>query len=345
MSKMVMGLGFMLFLVFFISIYSGYTMLTDAAATLTASVRHAIAGSVMVPANGAAGGGYVNEGLNAQGLTLNLNTLTQAVVAKIPVLWQGSRMTPLSTGAVLWTLPAAVARGYSITGPITINAITETGATPPTLATTVAIPVSVPTLFGTWTGVLHRAITLPLAGQTGPGTFVPYAQMWADLYQSTWQRAVSGTYGGWFSAAAIGPGSSPGANVPNGIWFASNTFTVFHAGPYTVWVAADDAAVLYLDGQLLATPSLNADGGQGITRTVTLTTGTHVLNAEIINNDNGSTTIVPDGSGSPNPSALAVRITNAQGQIVDATQSNHIWTINAYPSAPPVGSTTTGTLP
>ena len=30
MSKMVMGLGFMLFLVFFISIYSGYTMLTDA---------------------------------------------------------------------------------------------------------------------------------------------------------------------------------------------------------------------------------------------------------------------------------------------------------------------------
>lgn len=346
MSKVVMGIGFMILLVFLMSIYIGYTTLTDGAATLTSSVKHALAGQVMVPANAAAGGGYVNEGLNAEGLDLNLNSLTTAVANQISALWSGSHVATTTDDALTWTLPALVSQGFNVTGPLTIAPITESRSAPPTLFTMVAIPVAVHTLFGTWTGTIHRAVTLPLAGQTGPNTFVPYAQSWMTIYQSAWPAAIGGQYSsGWFNAAAIGPGSSPNANVPNGLWFASDQFTVTTPGTYTVWVVADDAAALYVDGQRVATASLDATGGQGSTVAVPLPAGTHVLNAEVTNNGSGSTAIVPDYSGGANPSALAVTVTAPNGQVVATTQHATGWTVNAYPTSPPPGAITTGTLP
>ncbi len=174
MSKVVLAIGWTILLLFIMSVYTGYTTLSDAAATLTATIKHVMGGQVMVPANAYEGGGYVSEGIGGQALQLNLNSLQTALGDHLPVAWRGSRVTSGANNTLLWRLPAATEQGYGLTGPVTIAAISETSQPFPTLLTTVAIPVAVHTLMGTWTGTIHRAIVLPLAGQTGPGTFVRY---------------------------------------------------------------------------------------------------------------------------------------------------------------------------
>lgn len=351
MSKVVQAIGFMILLVWIMSIYLGYTALTDAAATLTATVKHAIAGEVMVPATNPEGGGYVDEQVGGSDLQLNIGSLTKGVAYAIPRVWGGSRIVVASLpGSITWTLPVSVAQGYGVTGPITIAPIQyhqPVGTAPPFLTTTVSIPVAVHTIFGSWTGTIRRAVDLPLAGQTGPGTFTPYSQSWFATYQSGWELATTGIdSGGWFTGvSAIGPEGNPNNNVPNGIWFASDEFTVTTSGAYNIQVQADDAAALYLDGQLIATTSLNGNGGSGVTVSETLTPGTHVLAAEVSNNGNGSTTIVPDNSGVNNPSALAVTVTSTGGQVLGSTESGNGWRVNPYPSSPPQGSVTSGALP
>lgn len=174
MSKVVLSMGFMMVLVFVMTVYSGYTALSDAARTLTAAVEHAIAGTVMKPANLATGGGYINEGVGGTHLQLSLTSLTTGVDTALPRVWAGSQVREIANGALQWTLPSASAAGFHVSGPITIAPLSESATDPPTLSTTVVIPVAVPTLTGTWTGRIHRAIVLPLAGQTQPETFVLY---------------------------------------------------------------------------------------------------------------------------------------------------------------------------
>lgn len=173
MSKVVLSLGLMVVLTLIVSVYQGYTALTDAATTLTASVKHVIAGRVMVPANQTVPGGYVNEGKYGQNLQLNLSALGQGVADQLPRTWPGSQVQSGSHGWQ-WTLPSRDARGWNIAGPITIAPLAESSALPPTLTTTVSIPIAVPTLMGTWRGTLRRAVVLPLAGQTAPNQFVRY---------------------------------------------------------------------------------------------------------------------------------------------------------------------------
>lgn len=346
MAQTVWGLGVFLILVFFSSAYMGYTKVVDAGATLTATVKHAIAGAVMKPANAPTGGGYVNEGLDGSNLQLNLSSLTTAVQLQLPHSWPGSTVVPTASGGLRWTLPRATNVGYGLTGPAVISAVTESSNAPPTLTATVAIPIAVPTWVGTWHGVIHREIVLPLAGQTGPKTFVPYNRSWMDLYQTSWPIAQGGTYSSqWFSSPAIGPGSAPNANVPNGIWFASSQFSAPISGSYRITVLADDGAALYLDGQLIATATLNANSPNGVTVTKTLTAGSHVLDVEVTNNDGGSASIVPDNSGGDNPSALMLTATAPNGQIVATTAQPNTWRIDAYPNPAPIGATTSGTLP
>ena len=347
MSNIVLAIGFLLQLVFFASVFLGYTTVVDGAATLTTTVRHAIAGQVMVAANAAGGGGYVTEGVNAGGLTLNLTSLTEAAARHLPTVWSGSKVSVLTDGAIAWTLPASAAAGYDVTGPITVSPVTESTTMPPTLRTMVTIPVAVPFLFGTWRGTIQHTVVLPLAGQTAPDQFVSYAASWTDTYQATWPLAAPGQYASpqWFTAAAIGPGTTPNGLVPNGLWFASAAFNVTQPGTYRVWVDADDGAACFVNGHLVATASLSSTHGHGVTVSVPLAAGPQVMNVEVSNNDRGSMAIVPDGSGSLNPSALAVTVTAPDGQVVLSTNASGRWRIDAYPTVLPTGATTTGSLP
>lgn len=346
MSNVILAVGLMLQIVWVAWLFIGYATLVDAASTLTATVRHVIAGQIMVPANGAAGGGYVAEGVNADGLTLNLASLTDAAARHLPTVWPGSKVSVAADGVITWTLPASAADGYDVTGPITLGPVTESSTMPPTLRTTVTIPVAVPLLFGRWRSTLQRTVVLPLAGQTARDQFVSYAASWTGIYQTTWPLATHGSYASqWFTAPAIGPGPIPNANVPNGLWFASAAFSVDQPGLYQVWVDADDGAALYVNGQLVATTSLAATRGQGVTVSVPLAAGPQVINAEVVNNGAGTTAVVPDGSGSLNPSALAVTVTAPNGQVVWSTSGGSRWRVDAYPVPPPAGTTTTGSLP
>jgi len=175
MGQTVWGLGIMFVLTFLMSAYAGYTKVLDAGTSLTATVKHAIAGSVMKPSNDPTGGGYYIEGVGGTHLVLNMATLTEAVETALPESWPGSQVTPAANGGIVWTLPNATNIGYGITGPATISAITDSNASPPTLTAMVSIPIQVPTWVVTWHGVIHREIILPLAGQTGPQQFVQYS--------------------------------------------------------------------------------------------------------------------------------------------------------------------------
>lgn len=342
-SKIVLGIGFLLMILFVFSAYLGYTVVTAAANAVTTHVQHAIAAEVMVPAT--QGGGYVTEGLGGTGLNLDLPRLTQGVNQELATHYTGGSTQEDVVQASLWHLPASVAGGYHITGPIFISRITESTSLPPVLTAHIAIPIAVSFWAGTWTGTLQRTVTLPLAGQEFPNAFVAYRQAWFNQYQMGWPAAVEGTCAACgVSGPVIGPGYAPDANVPYGVWYASQQATAPVAGNYTLQAAADDGAAIWINGRLVATPSQQAGS---VNVLVPLTAGLVNIGVEVVNNGLGTPEIVPNTKGGAKPSVLSLTLSTPAGQVIAATNSASGWTIDAYPRpvAVPAGGQSTGLLP
>jgi hypothetical protein len=343
MSKMVLSIGFLIIIFFVMSVYLGYTVVSDAAATITATVKHAIAAEVMIPAND--GGGYVTEGLGGAGLNLDLPALTQGVNNRLTTQWPGAKAQEDPVQALTWVLPPGMSGGYHITGPVFITRITESTSLPPTLTAQVAIPIAVNFWMGVWTGTIQRTIVLPLAGQQLTNAFVPYTQAWFNQYQAAWTGAVGGTCSACgVSGPVIGPGYTPSTNVPYGVWFASQQVTVSSSGNYTVQAAADDAAAIWINGRLVATPSLQ---NGTVSALVPLTAGTVTIGAEVGSNGVGSPNIVPNTQTGAKPSVLSLSLMSPGGQAVASTNSASGWTIDAYPRSVkmPPGGQNSGLLP
>jgi len=139
---------------------------------------------------------------------------------------------------------------------------------------------------------------------------------------------------------AVGPG--PG-NQPNGIWFTRIAFPVAMSGVYTISVSVDDAAAVYFNGIELGVVVI----GQTQTFHVSIDTQRGfiaVFAAEVVNNDMGTAQIVPNGSGSPNPTALNVTITDPAGNVIVSSANPQGWNTLAYPAVPPPGAQTQGQL-
>lgn len=160
----------------------------------------------------------------------------------------------------------------------------------------------------------------------------------------------SGTQLAWFMPGyddsswtkdQVGPG--PG-NQPNGIWFVRRTFPVLQSGTYTIQVSVDDACACYLNGLELGVVTF------GIPKTFQAVIETYrsgfaaLFAAEVVNNDMGTAEIVPNGSGSPNPTEISVTITDPSGQTVLSTGDPTGWRSLLYPSSPPPGAQTQGSL-
>lgn len=343
MSKVVLSIGFLLMILFTFSAYLGYTVVTAAANAITTHVKHAIAAEVMVPAT--QGGGYVTEGLGGTGLNLDLLSLTQGVNRALATHYQGGSIHENVVQTSLWHLPASIAGGYHITGPIFISRITESTSLPPVLTAHIAIPIAVNFWVGTWTGTLQRTVVLPLAGQEFTNAFVAYRQAWFNHYQANWPLAVEGTCSACgVSGPVIGPGYAPKANVPYGVWYASQQATAPVSGNYTLQVAANDGAAIWINGRLAATPSQHSGP---VNVLVPLSAGTVNIGVEVVNNGLGTPEIVPNTKGGAKPSVLSLTLSTPSGQAIASTNSASGWTIDAYPRpvAVPAGGQSTGMLP
>jgi len=151
-------------------------------------------------------------------------------------------------------------------------------------------------------------------------TWVRPAPAWAQ-WPAPQAYTVYSTSGG---APGIGPG--PG-NQPNGVYQVITRFTAPVSGVYTWTLAADDGAAAWLDGQLLGTATF-ASGRQG--GTVSVSQGSHWLWVTVTNNSLGSPAIVGYGTGSPNPTGVAVTLTDPSGQTVVSTASAQGWHYSGY---------------
>lgn len=136
-----------------------------------------------------------------------------------------------------------------------------------------------------------------------------------------------------FATAAIGPGSG---NQPNGTYTVSAQFTAPVTGTYALEVGADDCAVLVMDGATLGAVDINHSfnlSSHFVTGTIDLSAGTHTLVAQVYNNDLGTRTAVPYGSGTPNPTGFAMTLTAPSGQTVLTTSSAAGWHYSGYVTA------------
>lgn len=352
MSKVIMGIGFMFILVFMMVGLTGYTQFTSAAEVTSAAISHYIGGGLMLPANSSQGGAFIDEGYGGSSLVISVPDLTRFVAGEIVSGWPGSTAAIEPNGSIKWVMDQSDALRYNVTGPIMVAPITLVpNQSPPTLETHISIPVSLTELGDAWSGTIVRNVEMPIAGQNGPLDFVGYSSnlssqsgFWFNSYQSDWATAPAEQYTG--TSDYIGAISSENSlNVPNGIWLAESQFTATETGEYTIRFAADDGAVLYVNGTPVSATSLSANPSPEMdTFTYNFTAGkNYVIAAEVVNNNEASLNIVPNGSGSPNPSMLNVIITDVSGQTVDSTATTP-WVVDAYPSNPPMGTTTSGSL-
>ena len=143
------------------------------------------------------------------------------------------------------------------------------------------------------------------------------------------------TYSGWSAPSAYSGGNCTGAynvigpgqgNQANGVYYLASQFTA-SAGSATVSFAADDAAVVYIDGVKVGT----ANCGKQSKVAFNVTVGNHVVAVQVANNDIGTFGYVANGSGTPNPTGLYLSITQGS-QILVSTASASGWLMLAYPS-------------
>lgn len=127
----------------------------------------------------------------------------------------------------------------------------------------------------------------------------------------------------------IGPG--PG-NQPNGSYTLSTQFSVPASGSYTFEIAADDCAVVILDGKVLGAVDYNHSFGQNrlVKFSRSLSVGTHALVIIMYNNNMGNRTSVPYRSGTDNPTGLRLLVLAPNGTTVVTTASAAGWHYSGY---------------
>ncbi len=132
------------------------------------------------------------------------------------------------------------------------------------------------------------------------------------------------------SEMVLGPGSG---NQPNGVYYLVSYFTS-SSGTANLSFMADDGAVVYLDGnKIAASYGCSICSGVPVTANFSLTSGTHLLAVEVANNAGafGGSGYVTYGSGTPNPTALRLSLTQGSN-ILLSTDVVGIWKMLAYPS-------------
>jgi len=155
---------------------------------------------------------------------------------------------------------------------------------------------------------------------------------YASVYDST--PAWYGMIDGWplaLPAQWIGPSVGSRHWAPGGTCYLRSTFDAFTTGTYTIYLAADDFATLYLDGQqLLSTDEWSNDPNDVKKEQVDITAGEHSLAVEL---HNGFGEIIYEG-GRFNPAAIVVGVAtlDGAGAIAEvATVSDNSWRILEYP--------------
>ena len=133
------------------------------------------------------------------------------------------------------------------------------------------------------------------------------------------------------SVTGLGPGSG---NQPNGVYTLATHFTLASAGSVTLVTMADDWARLYLDGQDIGSVYWNMNNHQPVSKTLTLSAGTHTLLARVTNNGLGVPAEVAYNSGSANPTVFTCVITDAAGKTLLTTSSASGWHYADYAHTP-----------
>ncbi|GJQ10006.1 hypothetical protein GpartN1_g1797.t1 [Galdieria partita] len=130
----------------------------------------------------------------------------------------------------------------------------------------------------------------------------------------------------------IGPGED---RQPFGTYFVFAQFEIDTTGSYKVTLRADDGAYVYLDSKRFATIVKN----DNLTSyTITLTSGTHFLVAQVMNNGQGDLEVLPNGSGLGNTGLLCrIASENSGSSAVLKSTSGYYWRILSYPSVLPSG--------
>jgi len=172
-AQVVLALWSMVVLVLLMEGWTAWQQIATAKTQLAHVVAQSVATGVVtgVPANG----GYETEPWQAAGPP---QVSLAGVVSRAAAFAAGA--IPGSTVAVAadgwqWTLPAATARSWDVTGRITVSDVTLAAQTPYRVSATVSAPVAVPLWgFTTITATMTEQVTVPLAGQTGPAQFVSY---------------------------------------------------------------------------------------------------------------------------------------------------------------------------
>ena len=136
------------------------------------------------------------------------------------------------------------------------------------------------------------------------------------------------------SVTGLGPGSG---NQPNGAYTLAATFNLTSSGSVTLSTLADDWARLYLDGQDIGSVYWTMHPqNTPVSKTLTLSAGSHTLLARVTNNGLGVPAEVAYNSGSPNPTIFTCVITDAAGKTLLTTSSASGWHYADYTHTPQV---------
>jgi hypothetical protein len=195
----------------------------------------------------------------------------------------------------------------------------------------------------TWNWYVNEAKTIPGAINItmGMGTRELYeigangVSVFNTSYpHNRWPVAQTENFYGLFSGEiqVIGPGKD---RQPFGTYFVFAQFTVGTSGSYKVSLRANDGAYVYLDSKRFATVVKN----DNLTSyTTTLTSGTHVLVAQVMNNGQGSLQVLPNGSGLDATGFLCRIVSdNSASSVVLKSTAGYDWRILNYPSVLPSG--------
>ena len=140
----------------------------------------------------------------------------------------------------------------------------------------------------------------------------------------------SGVYSNANTNSLIGSGAG---NQANGVYYLASNFSSA-SGSATLTFAADDAAVVYVDGvKVGSVGGCNLCSGKPTQVNLNITAGTHVVAVQVANNNGlgGGNGYVANGSGTPNPTGLYLSITQGSQTLV-STASASGWLMLAYPS-------------
>ena len=176
----VLGIGISLLLGLLLWAVSALQAVQEARTT----VHHVIASALRADSLSA----YVSEALGGRQLTLSSTQAANALPGFLQTAWPGSTAQWTAGGTLDLTPPRSAQTGLDLTaGPIVLQNLQVVARAPyvvqhfgrtnyvagPSLAVDATAAVRIPFFGGAITGTLQWPITVPLAGSTAPGTFVP----------------------------------------------------------------------------------------------------------------------------------------------------------------------------